>query len=662
MVINMDAKIFDRLFMSGSSNDSAFPYWIYHVEHVGMDDQHFLKVYLFNRLFDKSALDVVTFDYAGKEYRALTFSRISEYDDPNIVGCIVEVPDYDPTVNIKIVGEVVDRKTVEPAGDEVRYVKSTFPKEDDYYRKKLSQYEQRVVFPQIRDKYWQCSCGRIHSAGEEKCFCGRTKDDISTIINFNVTESKINDFLAVPFTYDVTKSFEENIEKNKQRFAQSGIDASVLDGRFDVETERAKYDELCAQKQAADAKKKKRTKITLITIASIILLAAAGYVGKTYAYPAILYSQAGRAFTNAEYDKSIETFEKLGEYKDSVEKIKEVKLAKANALLDQNEYERGIEILEELKTIKYIETETVNAARARKAQYLFDNGNYRDSSAELSGIKQKNEEWKNLWSEATYQYALQLENDHEYEKAIDQYYEIRGYKDSLSHRDNICYAYSAELFDSGDYILAKDYLQKIGNVDRSSDVYKETMYQAGLQYLKKNNYSGAIGSLNLVKGYKDANAQINEAKYQYVVHHKSRTDSSTHTYLKDLMTVGYRDSANIYNSLYQWKVTNIYFNSSSSGKTSMSSISRYNPVYCHFTVSGGPPGGAIYIYCKDVYPDGSSTGASKTSYAYRSGDSGWFGWSDSIYTNPAYGRTGNLTMYFYDTSWNLLGSGSVYIK
>lgn len=89
-------------------------------------------------------------------------------------------------------------------------------------------------------------------------------------------------------------------------------------------------------------------------------------------------------------------------------------------------------------------------------------------------------------------------------------------------------------------------------------------------------------------------------------------------------------------------------------------ISRYSPVYFHYEVSGGPPEGSFYLKTVAVYPDG-STYSSQADYLSYDGSTGRWGWSGSIYNNPAYGRTGTLTMKFYDDSGNLIGSGSVTI-
>lgn len=658
----MNTKIFDDLFMSGLSNDSAFPYWIYHMEHVGVDNMHYLKVYLFNRLFDGSTLDVITLEYNGKEYRSLSFSTVSEYNDPQIIGCVIDVPDYDPTVNVTIKGEVVNRKAIEPAGDNVRYVKPSFPKEDDYYKQVFPKYQSRIVFPQVREKYWQCACGRIHSPEELTCVCDRTKQDNELIVSFDVTEGRIQDYLKVPVNYDLNVSFEGNIEKYKQGITRFNIDPAKLDDRIDLEAESAKYTELYNAKLESEARKKKNIKRTLLAIAAVIILALAGYAGKTYVYPAIMYSQAEKAFSQGDYEKSIATFESLGEFKDSAERIKEVKLAEANYLLDQDEYDKGIEILKELLNIKYIEDLTVNEAIVRKAQYMFDNGNFKGAAEVLKDPRGKGDAWNNLWSESSYQYALELENDHKYEEAINLFYDIKSYKDSQSRRDNLCHVYSDELFKEGKYISAKDFLLKASDVDKTSEVYKETLYQAGLQALKNGNYSGAMGSFNLITGYKDANFQLNETKYQYIVKHKNNTDNSTYKYLNELRKIGYKDTAAIYNSLYQWKVTNVYFNSSKSDSatTSMSSISKYSTVVCHYSISGGPPNGTIKLNRKIVYPDGSSR--TETDSYSRGREKSYFYWDNGIWLYPANAPAGYLTVYFYDTSWNLVGSGSVYIK
>ena len=112
--------------------------------------------------------------------------------------------------------------------------------------------------------------------------------------------------------------------------------------------------------------------------------------------------------------------------------------------------------------------------------------------------------------------------------------------------------------------------------------------------------------------------------------------------------------------MYNWKVTVLGWNSSEDKGNYKTTISKYNPVYCHITLTGGTPGASTVIQVKGTKPDGTSINYTFNS-AWEDDFTGWYGWTDGLYTYPAYGDTGYIRVYFYDSTGALIGSSSVYI-
>ena len=165
-----------------------------------------------------------------------------------------------------------------------------------------------------------------------------------------------------------------------------------------------------------------------------------------------------------------------------------------------------------------------------------------------------------------------------------------------------------------------------------------------------------------LNGYRNSENKILEAKYQYVIKHENNNDKTTFTYLKELKRQDYKDSAEIYEDLYEWRVTVIAVNSSEDDETTnKSSISRSSPIYFHIKLTGGEPNGSMRITVKPHYPDG-DTGEYTFDDKWTDGETGWYGWYDGLYEYPEYGATGTLQCKFYDEDGNLIGSGSIRIS
>jgi hypothetical protein len=213
---------------------------------------------------------------------------------------------------------------------------------------------------------------------------------------------------------------------------------------------------------------------------------------------------------------------------------------------------------------------------------------------------------------------------------------------------------------TGDYEKAYEIFIELGDYEDSADQAKYARYQQAQKLLSNKNYSEAMAIFSELGVYKDSATMVKECKYQYVRTHKNNTDKTTYSYLQELKSAGYKDSASIYNTLYAWKVTVLGWNSSSAEGNYKTSISKYNAVYCHLKLTGGPPDGSLKIKIKGTMPSGTKIDDSFSS-AWEDGDTGTYYWPDGLYTYPYYGSTGYLYLYFYDTAGNLIGSSYVYI-
>ena len=193
-------------------------------------------------------------------------------------------------------------------------------------------------------------------------------------------------------------------------------------------------------------------------------------------------------------------------------------------------------------------------------------------------------------------------------------------------------------------------------------ILPEYNYQEACDALKRGSYSYAISCFEDLGDYKDSKTKISESKYRYVNDNLDNSDYTTYEYLKDLKYESYKDSSEIFEDLYSWRVTIEAINSSEDDSTTnKESISKHKPVFCHFILEGGEPGESVRLQAKASRPNGSDSEYTFDE-EWSDGQSGWYGWEDGIYAYPEYGAAGNMQFRFYNyETGELLGSGSVRI-
>ena len=269
----MNLEVLHRLEETQIKNDLALPFWLYKTEEVFVCNRRFIKAFLFNKGFDHKNIEQITFICNGIEYTSDKFSVVSEYKDENIVGVAFEIPADDTDADITIVKEVVDNKAYSPSGNMVTYSENKPPREDDYLKVKIEGYRaHHTVYPNITDKYWQCSCGRIHSIDCNECSCGLTKEVAEEIINFNFEENHIKDWCEKTIEFDVNKSFQENIDDFVNDFSTKyGIDGQKLLDCLNIEEENLRYTKLVEDTAKKEKANKSQRKIDFICVSIIVV-------------------------------------------------------------------------------------------------------------------------------------------------------------------------------------------------------------------------------------------------------------------------------------------------------------------------------------------------------------------------------------------------------
>ena len=248
-----------------------------------------------------------------------------------------------------------------------------------------------------------------------------------------------------------------------------------------------------------------------------------------------------------------------------------------------------------------------------------------------------------------YNDAVSLMESGQYEDAIVAFEAMDGYKDSKQQIKNcetaikeIAYKKAEQTYTNKNYEQAYSLFYELLGYKDSLDRAHESASQVGKEALAKKNYEKAIEWYSKAGKSDD----VKNVKYQYVLSHRNNDDETTFSYLSDLRKANYKNSGEIFSELYSWKIEFVAANSDPNSTQNKTTISKYDPVYIHFRLTGGTPNGSIKPYVKFTLPNG-KTGTYEWDYTCKDGDSLWYGWAEGIYTNPQYGQEGTLTVTFY---------------
>lgn len=270
-------------------------------------------------------------------------------------------------------------------------------------------------------------------------------------------------------------------------------------------------------------------------------------------------------------------------------------------------------------------------------------GDYEDSAAQLT--------------EAKYQQALAALKQGDYANALTQLQELKKYKDAEDQAKEAKYQNAKKLLDAKNYTKARSAFRSLNGYKDSDDLYKEAAYQQCKA--DKTNAAQYINLLDALGDYKDSAALRLEKMSQYVNANKNASFTGTRKicceYLKDLIQSDSATWQPVYNEMFSWKITDMYWNTSKDSTEHMTTIKSGSPVYFHYTLSGGEPNASTKLYDRVTWSDGSKSNYTSYEGNWNNDDTLWTGWTKLSVT-------GKVTITVYDGNKNKIGSGSVTMK
>lgn len=494
-------------------------------------------------------------------------------------------------------------------------------------------------YPEISNGLFLCTCGNINMDASSPCFrCHRKYDALMHILDAE----------------KLSNNRKERLEKERQKKEKEEQLAALIEAE---------------KKEKKQGIKKRIKRIFIVAIPSILLAGVIFFVANRYIRPEIdriiCYRAAIKYMNEKNYNEAEKIFALLGDYKDSEDQVKEVSYRKADDLYQEGNYDAAIDTWKTI--IEYSDSKDritmaendILEEKYQAAVSLMDAKKYIEAAKafdELGGYKDskdKNSECLNNMVAYIKQVDYNNLTNEEYEQSI-SYFKVISNDDALTVA---YYKYGRKKIDDKDYENASYYLQKAVGYEDAEDWYLNATYTAACQNFDNKNYIKAVNEFEKCLDYKDSLEKILEAKYAYVCAHKYDPDVDTENYTRQLAKVDYKDSKDIYDQIFQWKITVIAINDSESSNTDMDSVSRQSTIYVHTKLEGGEQGESTKIKCVTKWPDGGKT----ISYSSNKWGRGYTGTWSFWYNNPSYGTTGQLSVTFYDDKGNEIGSGSVRI-
>lgn len=350
--------------------------------------------------------------------------------------------------------------------------------------------------PCRRSGYWYCSCSMVNPDSRKTCdYCGseapQPPKEIAAAAPAEPTYS-VEQMLALlqampqqaPAAVPATPAIDAPVPERIIEEAPAAQPVVVV--------------EVPAQEEAT---KKKSHKGLWVTLILLLLLGIGACIYFGFPYPYYKYYQANQLKNEQLYDDAIAAYEALGDYRDSAEQINNCRYMKAVDTYNAGSYLEALEQADTLGTddgsdlalnclymlsslsltqdSDYLAANNyLEQARGylrngepepdwfwdvrQQSLYLqamdcYNTGDYVTASELFTQSGYGNsEEWVKLCS---YQLAVELYNNGEYEQAVDAFRALGDFQESLSMTDAAMYAYVEENFDAenettGEYLLA----------------------------------------------------------------------------------------------------------------------------------------------------------------------------------------------------------------
>lgn len=243
--------------------------------------------------------------------------------------------------------------------------------EDDIYDDIIEQFasaptKPKYWFEEFGD-YWSCSCGHINK-GDYCKSCGLERELLRSLFILHKPADAVGklDKKLNKNKEQVDKEEQQHADKESRRKAReaSGEDLDKVvpietdDGDEDALTSQPAKEEkaVIASNQHNTGKKHRlsfKAKIAIAIAACLILISICGFaIYKVMAAPAMQYEDALQLQKSGKYEKAIEKYEALGDYKDAKNRIWECWILMGDSFYENGDFQDAINAYETALDLK----------------------------------------------------------------------------------------------------------------------------------------------------------------------------------------------------------------------------------------------------------------------------------------------------------------------
>ena len=217
-----------------------------------------------------------------------------------------------------------------------------FPYFEEKYRS-ITDYSPDTFFmPASTKEKWACACGCENDIKEKTCNqCGITIQELATIISkktlIPLKNADTDHSIAVPKKPTPKVEVVKEVVEVKDLYKCPKCGASISDDD--------NYCRKCGKKLISGGKPvflQPKVLICAIAVIAVVLGVGGFFVYKNVIAPGNKYSNAVEMASAGDYDGAISSFQELGDYKDSKEKVKECYYNKAEKLFESGSYSDAI--------------------------------------------------------------------------------------------------------------------------------------------------------------------------------------------------------------------------------------------------------------------------------------------------------------------------------
>lgn len=245
-----------------------------------------------------------------------------------------------------------------------------------------------------------------------------------------------------------------------------------------------------------------------IAAVALVVILVFSFFNKILIAPLSEYNSAIEAAENGNYSEAYEILDDLGKFKDSPEKIKEIKNMEAQQLIENGEFTSAYIILEKIGNY-----EAIKENKLQRGIALINSGNYTDAYElleEIAGYKTATEEIR----KSKYERGKALIAEEKFDSGYALLEEIADYKDAKTLVLESKYSRAKAHLAAQEFDKAYALLDKIPEYKDAKAIVDKSRYERGTAILASGDFDGAVAILSHCLDYLDTKKLLSDDCYK----------------------------------------------------------------------------------------------------------------------------------------------------